>query len=282
MKFNNRRPTFVIHPTLILFFVIALVTGTFIQFAIIIAIVFMHECGHFLAAKWFNWRINAVILWAFGGVMATDEDESRPLKEEVIVTLSGPLQHVIIFGAVQLFHWFGIMSDYLYETAILLNSVIFLFNLLPIYPLDGGKLLKVSLSGFLPFRKSYQFSLLFSMLVCLGIIILQLTVLPFTFTAFFIMAFLLLELFRYWKHEYFTFIRFLLHRTAHGKNAKKTGRIFVTDEDRFIDVFNRFKKNVYYYVYITPEFYVSETDFLQKFFYGQPHDLTVREVYLKR
>lgn len=282
MKFNNRRPTFVIHPTLILFFFIALVTGTFIEFAIIMAIVFMHECGHFLAAKWFNWRINAFILWAFGGVMATDEDESRPLKEEVIVTLAGPLQHVIIFGAVQSFHRFGIMSEYLYDTAILLNSMICLFNLLPIYPLDGGKLLKASLSGLLPFRKSYQFSLLFSMLVCLGIIFLQLTVLPFTFTAFFIMVFLLIELFRYWKHEYFTFIRFLLHRAAHGKNAKKTGRIFVTDKDRFIDVFNRFKKNVYYYVYITPEFYVSETDFLQTFFYGQPHDLTVREVYLKR
>src|SRR5690625_3648721 len=86
-----------IHPILIIFMFIAFITGTFIQFFILFAIVFIHEIGHFIAAKFYNWNVHSIMLWVFGGVMKTDEGVNRPIKEDIIVTVAGPLQHLFIF-----------------------------------------------------------------------------------------------------------------------------------------------------------------------------------------
>lgn len=272
---------FIVHPTLILFFVIAFITGTFIQFAIIISIVLIHELGHFVAARYFKWRINSVVLWAFGGVMITDEQESRPIKEEVIVTLAGPFQHVIIFVLIQILTYFNLFTSNILDTASFFNVIILLFNLLPIYPLDGGKLCKSLLSLFVPFRSCYQYVLIFSWITCLSIIVLQITILPFTFSALFIMIFLIIEIYRHWKNEYITFIRFLLNRLANEQRPKKIARLYVSEDDRLIDLFNQFKRNVFYYIYITPDHYVSETDSLKRYFYDKKHSETVKEIYGK-
>jgi stage IV sporulation protein FB len=268
-----------VHPTLWLFFIIALVTGTFIQFAIIITIVFIHELGHYVAARYYKWRIQKIILWVFGGIMVTDEHESRPLKEEFIVTIAGPLQHIIIFIFLYLLHDFEIVSLYVFEEAMFFNGIILLFNLLPIYPLDGGKICKVIVSYFLPFRRSFQLVLLISFIVCILFMITQLFVFPFTLTATLVIVFLIIEVYKHWKHEYFTFMRFLLHRLHSGQFTKNVKRIDVTNDERLIDLFNQFKCNIYYYINITPDYCVPETDCLRRFFYENRHHETVKKIY---
>lgn len=268
-----------IHPTLWLFFIISFLTGTFIQFTIIIGIVFFHELGHYIAARYFKWRIHKIILWAFGGIMVTDEYESRSIKEELIVTIAGPLQHIIIFFLLLLLHYFKLFSLYVFEQAMFFNTIILFFNLLPIYPLDGGKILKVMVSYMLPFRRSTQIVLLFSFILCVLFIIAQIVVFPFTLTAMLIIVFLMVEIYKHWKHEYFTFIRFLLHRLHNGQFTKNVKPIYVTNDERLIDLFNQFKRNIYYYIYITPDYYVPETDSLKRFFYDKKHKETVKEIY---
>lgn len=271
----------IIHPTLIIFFIIAFITGTFIQFATIITIVFIHELGHYFAARFFKWRIDSVVLWAFGGVMITDEHDSRPLIEELIVTIAGPLQHIVIFFFIQFFSYFDLLSPYIIEQAIFFNRIILLFNLLPIYPLDGGKICKVFFSYFLPYRRCFQLVLIFSFIVCIFILVVQLIVLPFTFSAMFIVLFLIIEIYKNWKNEYFTFIRYLLHRLSSEQQSKKVRHLYVSDHVRLMEIFNQFKRNTYYYIYITPQYYVTETDSLKRYFYDKKHTETIKEIYLK-
>ena len=77
---------------------LAILTAHFIELSIFLFIVFIHELGHALAASFFSWRIKRISLLPFGGVAEMDEHGNRPLKEEAIVTLAGPLQHVWMMG----------------------------------------------------------------------------------------------------------------------------------------------------------------------------------------
>lgn len=96
MKSLNILPKIHLHPILIIFIIISVITGTFIDLSIILSIVFIHELGHFLMARHFKWRIRGIMLWVFGGVLDTDEHGNRSIKEEALVTVAGPFQHVII------------------------------------------------------------------------------------------------------------------------------------------------------------------------------------------
>lgn len=62
-----------------------------------LGIVLFHELGHYMMAVSFGWRIKNITLWVFGGVMDTDEHGNRPLYEEALVSIAGPLQHVFIY-----------------------------------------------------------------------------------------------------------------------------------------------------------------------------------------
>src|SRR5699024_11083513 len=160
---------------LMIFIGISILTGTFVQLFIILSIVTIHELGHFYAAKFFKWRIEKIMLWAFGGVLKTDEYTTRPVREELIVTLCGPLQHGLIFILTYCLYVFDMLPITLFEQINNFNLIILLFNLLPIYPLDGGRISFVILSSTLPYRSAYRIILLFSFIFAFCMIVIQLS-----------------------------------------------------------------------------------------------------------
>src|SRR5699024_11704417 len=92
------------------------------------------DLGHLCAARWFGWRIRGVMLWVFGGVMDTDEHGTRPFHEEVCVALAGPLQHGFVYLFLFMLSGIELLPAHIIETAYFYNTVILLFNLLPIWP----------------------------------------------------------------------------------------------------------------------------------------------------
>src|SRR5690625_1053595 len=97
MSAKQLLPQVQIHPLLVLFIVISILTGTFLQLAIILFIVFIHELGHYLAAVYYKWRIQTIVLWVFGGVMKTDEYGSRSIYEEFVVSIIVTMLHLVIY-----------------------------------------------------------------------------------------------------------------------------------------------------------------------------------------
>src|SRR5699024_314001 len=81
-------------PLFLLLIVLSLFTGTFVQLFILFAIILIHEIGHYTLANHYQWHIQSIVLWVFGGVMKTTEATNRPIKEDIIVTVAGPLQHI--------------------------------------------------------------------------------------------------------------------------------------------------------------------------------------------
>lgn len=248
-------------------------TGTFIDLFILLSIVLIHEGGHYLAATYFNWRITSIVLWIFGGVMKTEENGNRPLKEDMIVTIAGPLQHVFIHVFLSILLMIDLFSASIISTAMHFNWMICFFNLLPIFPLDGGKLLFYSLSAFLPYKQAHKMTIIFSLCAASLIILLQIFILPFTLSALLIMIFLLVENRTEWKNHYYLFIRFLLQR-LHEPVDFKQEKLIVNRDARLIDIFSLFRRNRKHLIYIVngKANYIAEKESLQLYF--KRHKLT--------
>jgi stage IV sporulation protein FB len=282
MKIHKIFPPIHIHPILFLFLIISFLTGTFVELFIILAIVLFHELGHYSAAAYYKWRIRQVMLWVFGGVMDTDENGSRPVKEEVIVTLAGPLQHVIIYILMILATWFTQLPSSIIETVLFYNTTILVFNLLPIWPLDGGKLLFFLFSTKLPFQKAYHTVLIVSITLCILIIVIQLLFFPFTLSALLIMIFLLIENRSEWKKRHYVFIRFLLNRYKGNNWIKTVSPITVPFQYSLMEVFSQFRRDVKHSIYIQmpndTRLSLDENDCLKSYFFDRNYNKTIGEV----
>ena len=79
--------------------------------------------------------------------------------KELLILIAGPLFQCIAYSAL-----IYVFSD-LYKMINYYHYHILIFNLLPIYPLDGGKIINILLSEFIPYKKSLKISILISYLI---------------------------------------------------------------------------------------------------------------------
>ncbi|HEY4601174.1 MAG TPA: site-2 protease family protein [Cerasibacillus sp.] len=250
MKRDKQYPTIYVHPFLFLLIGISFVTGTFISLFIILSIVVIHELGHVIMAMFFKWRVRRIMFWIFGGVMETDEHGTRPLHEELLVTLAGPFQHVFIYILYYVLYGLALLPDSILAMLFFYNTVILAFNLLPIWPLDGGKLLLFGLALFFPFRKAYHQVLVWSVFACIIGLLTLLIIYPLHLTLLFLIIFLLLENISEWRGRYYVFMRFLLNRYKRDCTFKKTKALIVNNSVRLIDIFHLFHRDKKHIVYV--------------------------------
>ncbi|MCD4838704.1 site-2 protease family protein [Neobacillus sedimentimangrovi] len=233
-----------IHPLLWIVLGLAVVTAHFVEACLLLAIIFIHEMGHAAAASFFSWRIKKITLLPFGGVVEMDEHGNRPLKEEAIVVLAGPLQHVwlvaISYGLVTL----NVMSGELFQLFLQYNLMIFIFNLFPVWPLDGGKLVLLLLSLKFPFLNAHQLTLIISIIsLCLFSLLVLLTA-PAHINVWIVIGFLSFSLNYEWKQRRYIFMRFLLER-YYGKKSNPSALfpIEANEQDLLIHVLEKFQRD---------------------------------------
>lgn len=118
----------------------------------IFACVVAHEYGHVLMARRFGIGTRDITLYPIGGVAALRAMPKRP-REEMAVALAGPAVNIIIALILGGFLWLsGLATDNYtslggFLTAITVTNVILaLFNLLPAFPMDGGRVLRAWLA----------------------------------------------------------------------------------------------------------------------------------------
>ena len=109
------------------------------------ASVLAHELTHSLVAIRQGEKVRGITLFIFGGVAEISEEPKRPLRE-FLMALSGPLSSLVISGIFTLL-WF--LSRNLVEPVsalarylAMINGSLALFNLIPGFPLDGGRVLR--------------------------------------------------------------------------------------------------------------------------------------------
>jgi stage IV sporulation protein FB len=213
------------------------------ELCLLLLIIFVHEMGHAVAASFFSWRIKRISFLPFGGVAEMDEHGNRPLREEAIVTLAGPLQHIWLVGVGFLFYEMNVISTDLFELFFQYNLMVFIFNLLPIWPLDGGKLVFLLLSLQRTFPNAHRETLLVSIGSLLLFSAAVLSISPFNLNIWIVIIFIIISLYTEWKQQPYVFMRFLLERYYGRKETFHTLQTIEADEDdSILDVLGEFQR----------------------------------------
>jgi Zn-dependent protease len=116
------------------------------EYIMLFTIVLLHEFGHALACRQVGGSVDRILLWPLGGV-AQVRPPQRP-KAQLWSIVAGPLVNLAL-AAPALALWMVLPSDLLGEDGnnaifafFFINVALFVFNMLPIYPLDGGQVLR--------------------------------------------------------------------------------------------------------------------------------------------
>lgn len=137
----------------------ALSAGLF--FVLLFASVLLHEFGHILVARRFGVRTPAVTLLPIGGVAEMERIPEQP-RQELVIALAGPAVNLVIGGVIALAlggvpsHPDMELTDLgqaFWSHLALANLALAFFNLLPAFPMDGGRALRALLSARLGYAR---------------------------------------------------------------------------------------------------------------------------------
>lgn len=125
--------------------------------------VLLHEFGHALAARRYGIHTPDITLLPIGGVARLERLPERP-KEELVVAVAGPLVNVLIAavllgglfltGRSELLQRFDLIGGEFFAQLLFVNLWLVLFNLIPAFPMDGGRILRALLATRLGFVRA--------------------------------------------------------------------------------------------------------------------------------
>jgi len=217
----------------------------FKDFVIFSSIICIHELGHIFVALFFRWQIDKIIILPFGGITIFKESLNKPLIQEFCIAIAGPIFQIIFY--VFFGHHHPIFSLYHYS--------ILLFNLLPIVPLDGSKILSILLYKFLSFKKTGYTTLwisIITMFTLLGYGYIK----NYNISFIVILLFLVLEIIKQWGKQKYYFQKFLLERHLYNYHFSK---------EKIIDKVEKMQKEKRHLFKIGKNYY-TEKEILRKKF----------------
>jgi len=105
--------------------------------------VVLHELGHALVARHYHLTVRNITLFALGGVAEIDGESLDPIQE-LLIAIAGPIMSLLLAIICGVIWWrsFSIVPSLLALHMALTNGLMALFNLLPGYPMDGGRILR--------------------------------------------------------------------------------------------------------------------------------------------
>ena len=130
----------------------------------------LHELGHSVVAQRFGVKVSSITLLPIGGVAALRSIPQKPMHE-MAITAAGPLVNVVIFAVLYVVavwvpfevpYYPGLMTlpelpmgvADLMGALLLVNKWMVVFNLIPAYPMDGGRLFRAVLARWLPYPRA--------------------------------------------------------------------------------------------------------------------------------
>ena len=152
-----------IHVTFLLLIVwVALGSWSSAVFVLLLFLcVVLHEFGHAIAAKGYGINTPDITLLPIGGVARLGRIPEEP-KQELVIAIAGPLVNVIIAACLYLVigargHVISaVQSDDMLVGLYQINVLLVLFNLLPAFPMDGGRVLRALLATRLTYARATQ------------------------------------------------------------------------------------------------------------------------------
>ena len=137
----------------------------FLLIVMLFSCVLLHELGHCVVARRFGVGIASITLYPLGGIALLDDMPREPVRE-ILIALAGPAVNFLIAAGLWLLDSLGRAAPALAREAppggdllgglLWANLGLGLFNLVPAYPMDGGRVLRGILATRLPYPRATQ------------------------------------------------------------------------------------------------------------------------------
>ncbi|USG64127.1 M50 family metallopeptidase [Brevibacillus ruminantium] len=258
---------------------LSLLMGMFTEMLTLFIIVCIHELGHVAVARELGWTVTEVQLLPFGGVATMEEAYATDPLDEIVVALAGPFLNVLMMA----FSWFcwytGFWTEEWAVFFLKSNLIIAGFNLLPIWPLDGGRIVQAVLCWYLPYRSAAVSSLATSTLLAalmLGVASLSLH-LNIALVALYLLA-INIETFLRFPYQ---FIRFLMekYRRHHHGEKQEVRALTVSPTAKAIEVSHLLCRGCTHLVYVKGTGVLPEEQLLHAVLFEKKHDTNVNQLF---
>ncbi len=144
-----------IHPLFFVFGLYYALKGEILLFIIYTLTALAHEMGHSIVSAGLGYKLNKITLMPFGAVVSGDI-EGLKITDQAKIALAGPLLNILVC-ALFVSCWWIFPESYAYtDTIVQANASMAIVNLLPSYPLDGGRILSAILASKLGKVKSIK------------------------------------------------------------------------------------------------------------------------------
>lgn len=156
---NSRLKKFPIHPSFFLLFLWFLINNNLFSFISFTFVVLCHEFGHFLVSKKLGYKLNYFCITPYG-VNLNYKEKFFDGEDEIKIAFAGPLASFIL-SIFLLACWWICPVVYNFTNQMAMQSFLLgIFNLLPCYPLDGGRVFCEFLSKQMQRKKAVKITMI--------------------------------------------------------------------------------------------------------------------------
>lgn len=229
-------------------------TGHFSNLIVFTSLILVHEIGHIITACIFNYKIKKIIIYPYGGITKLDTLINTKIEKDLLVAVSGIIMQLVYFYIIFFLYSKGIIREYIYNLFIIYNNSILLFNMLPIIPLDGSKIINLILSKYINFNLSNNLTVFISLISLIFFLISN--IYQNNYSMLMVIFILLQNIWNYYKKIDYLYNKFILERYLY-KIKFKDIKIIKNKNKMYKNKFHLFKINNYL---------IDEKKYLKNFF----------------
>lgn len=222
---------YVVHPLFIIFAGLLVYLNYFLLLLSYLITIILHELAHAIVAKKLGYQLNQITLMPHGAALSGQSRFFCP-RDEIIVAVAGPMCNLVL-AIVGCAIWWIFPTMYAYTQAfVYANLCTAIINCLPVFPLDGGRILYAVLGKFLDKKTAI------ARVRILGIILSSLILASFFVTLFFVPnftllvfgSFLLITAILEDKHAFYAHIGILESKSSHLQKGLKMRALAVPED----------------------------------------------------
>lgn len=229
-------------------------TGYYLNLIVFTSLIIVHEFGHYLTAKIFNFNVDEIIIYPYGGITKINDLINRDINEELLIALSGVIFQHLFYLIIYFLYFNSIIRQYTFNLYTIYNNRMIFFNLLPIIPLDGSKILNLLLDKIFNFNLSKKINILVSLITISTLLVLN--IYKFNYSNIMIYLILISYIYDFFKKRNHIYNKFLLERYLYNIKYPKV-KIIKNKKNMYKNKTHIIKNN---------SNYITESEYLKKIF----------------
>lgn len=216
------------HYTYLILAIGFVLTGHFINLIIFTSLIIIHELGHTITALLLKYRIDKIIIYPYGGLTKLNTLVNTNITKDLIIAISGLGIQTLYFCFIYYLYSRGIVREYVYNLFSIYHNSMLIFNLLPIIPLDGSKVVNLLLSKYLNYNLSNKITIIISLFTI--IFILKFEIFQINYSTIIIITILMKNIYTFYHELDYIYNKFLLERYLYKFNYPKIKIIHNKDQ----------------------------------------------------